>query len=741
MSRSLPTSPTDVGVDEVPTLEASVRDAARTAVGISGDITIPKWKVAVPTSARRRVLGLSLINASISLPLTTLLLLSPEIARDNNWTTTTVGGTVIAAAILAGLVGAPLSDRVPFNRRTAASVVFAVNSAVFALLMNLIPAFGWFLLVALARGVLFGLGAPIWRTLAFDSTVPEARARAIARTHMGTLIGSALGGACAWIAIAGLTIGTGAALLLSGILAVILSLGSLLLTETKVGGAEPDRLRRAMGQVDDPVAGLRPSWSESTLRVRSIPTVKFALTSYVAIGWCAGAALIVPVIRLSQARELTDGTAALVITIASAVAFLTLYLVARGLEKSVRRSPESLAAVIPVGLIIGFAGLLLIGLVRPVISPQLALATIGGFLAWVALDITMLSVIQPEDRPTAVGISLFSAIGGSLLALLVISAVSSLIGGSAAYAVAFAVASLPMILFWRRSKKLIRAVGPDLDARLGVDDETQDFDEAVAESGAVPVLSARNIDFAYGSVQVLFDVSMRVNEGEMVALLGPNGVGKTTLLRVLSGLESPQAGVVRLAGDNVTDVNASKRVALGLSQIVGGNAVFGSMTVYENLMMYGFSLGRDRASIKEGIDEAFQVFPKIADRRNQLGSTLSGGEQQMLGLSKALITKPKILVVDEFSLGLAPIVVGELLEMVRQLNARGTAILVVEQSVNVALNLVDRCYFMEKGEIVYEGNAKDLLAQPELVQALSLGGHPTAADSDPVTLDKSGSPA
>jgi ABC-type branched-subunit amino acid transport system ATPase component len=323
----------------------------------------------------------------------------------------------------------------------------------------------------------------------------------------------------------------------------------------------------------------------------------------------------------------------------------------------------------------------------------------------------------------------------------VISTVSALIGGSAAYAVAFAVASLPMILFWRRSKKLIRAVGPDLDARLGVDDETQDFDEAVAESGAVPVLSARNIDFAYGSVQVLFDVSMRVNEGEMVALLGPNGVGKTTLLRVLSGLESPQAGVVRLAGDNVTDVNASKRVALGLSQIVGGNAVFGSMTVYENLMMYGFSLGRDRASIKEGIDEAFQVFPKIADRRNQLGSTLSGGEQQMLGLSKALITKPKILVVDEFSLGLAPIVVGELLEMVRQLNARGTAILVVEQSVNVALNLVDRCYFMEKGEIVYEGNAKDLLAQPELVQALSLGGHTSAADSDPVTLDKSGSPA
>jgi ABC-type branched-subunit amino acid transport system ATPase component len=217
---------------------------------------------------------------------------------------------------------------------------------------------------------------------------------------------------------------------------------------------------------------------------------------------------------------------------------------------------------------------------------------------------------------------------------------------------------------------------------------------------------------------------VRVGEGEMVALLGPNGVGKTTLLRVLSGLEKPQRGTIRLNGEDVTDIPSSRRVGMGISQIVGGNAVFGSMTVYENLQMYGFSMGRDRASISKGIDEAFEMFPRLADRRNQLGSTLSGGEQQMLGLSKALITKPQILVVDEFSLGLAPIIVGELLGMVRSLNASGTAILIVEQSVNVALNLVDRCYFMEKGQIVYEGRSADLLAQPELVQALSLGGVP-----------------
>jgi ABC-type branched-subunit amino acid transport system ATPase component len=243
-------------------------------------------------------------------------------------------------------------------------------------------------------------------------------------------------------------------------------------------------------------------------------------------------------------------------------------------------------------------------------------------------------------------------------------------------------------------------------------------------SGRPPLLSAEKVNFAYGSVPVLFDVDVTVGEGELVAVLGPNGVGKTTLLRCLSGLEIPQQGVVRFNGQDVTRTAASKRVALGLSQIVGGNAVFGSLTVAENLQMYGYSAAKDRKAVQAGIQRAYEIFPRLSDRRSQLGSTLSGGEQQMLGLSKALILKPHLLVVDEFSLGLAPVVVGELLAMVRQLNAEGTAVLLVEQSVNVALNLVDRCYFMEKGRVVYEGRSEALRARPDLVQALSLGGLP-----------------
>ncbi|MDG6103624.1 ABC transporter ATP-binding protein [Dactylosporangium aurantiacum] len=235
-------------------------------------------------------------------------------------------------------------------------------------------------------------------------------------------------------------------------------------------------------------------------------------------------------------------------------------------------------------------------------------------------------------------------------------------------------------------------------------------------------IACAGVDAAYGPVQVLYGVDVRVADGEMVGLCGPNGVGKTTLVRVLSGLQRPGAGRVLLAGRDITAVPAARRVRLGLSTVVGQQA-FGSLTVTENLRMYGYTVSRRDGRLRRAVDGAFAVFPRLYERRDQPASTLSGGERQMLVLAKTLIQRPRVLLVDEFSLGLAPVVVGGLLEMVRRLNRLGTALLVVEQSVNVALSLVDRAYFMEKGTIVAEHTAAHLAQQPDLVQSLMLGGH------------------
>jgi ABC-type branched-subunit amino acid transport system ATPase component len=265
-------------------------------------------------------------------------------------------------------------------------------------------------------------------------------------------------------------------------------------------------------------------------------------------------------------------------------------------------------------------------------------------------------------------------------------------------------------------------VDADFDARVGELVERQEAAQVRAGGTRDPLLSCRGIDFSYGPVQVLFGVDFTVDDGEMVALLGTNGAGKSTLLRVVSGLGRPSAGTVRLRGEDITYLDPAARVRAGVTQIPGGKAVFGPLSVADNLRLYGYALGRDRRSVDRGIEESFTAFPRLAERRNSLSSTLSGGEQQMLALSKALILKPQLLCIDELSLGLAPKVVGELLEMVRQINTGGTAVVLVEQSVNVALSLAHHAYYMEKGAVQFDGPSAELLERPDVLRSVFLRG-------------------
>ena len=243
-----------------------------------------------------------------------------------------------------------------------------------------------------------------------------------------------------------------------------------------------------------------------------------------------------------------------------------------------------------------------------------------------------------------------------------------------------------------------------------------------------PLLSVEQVSVAYGPVQVLFDVELEVEEGAVVALLGTNGAGKTTLLRSISGLEPTISGRIVYAGLDITKARPTWRVGMGLHQIVGGEAVVGPLTVADNLNLFGHGVGRSERD--QGIAEAYDLFPRLAERSNQRAATLSGGEKQMLSLAKAIIAPPRLLLIDEFSLGLAPTVIADLLPVVRRIADQGAAVLLVEQSVNIALSVADHAYVMEKGEIGYSGPAEDLRSRPDLLQAAYLEGLAKALGSD-----------
>jgi len=236
------------------------------------------------------------------------------------------------------------------------------------------------------------------------------------------------------------------------------------------------------------------------------------------------------------------------------------------------------------------------------------------------------------------------------------------------------------------------------------------------------ILEATALDFGYAGVPVLHGTGITVNEGEIFALVGPNGAGKTTLLRVLSGLERPAAGAVRLDEGDITGLAPEARARLGLATVFGGAATFGDMTVDANLRAGGDQLRNEPALLAARIAEMFEVFPRLVERRDALAAQLSGGEQQMLALAKALLLEPRLLCLDELSLGLAPALVARLLDVLRARRDAGGTVLMVEQSVNVALDVADRIGYFERGLVVHIEDAAELRANPERLHRLYFGG-------------------
>jgi ABC-type branched-subunit amino acid transport system ATPase component/ABC-type branched-subunit amino acid transport system permease subunit len=373
------------------------------------------------------------------------------------------------------------------------------------------------------------------------------------------------------------------------------------------------------------------------------------------------------------------------------------------------------------------------------------LAGVAGGLYVMMLQGTRVGSFQPVRSLEVFSMAVIGGLGstgGALLGVfalrwveqLVSATVRLLVTGTGLLLILYALpGGLLQAVLWGRDR-LLRLVAdrrgiivPSLvaDRREGGPGDAPAPPRARSRRGVAPteaLLSVRGLDVSYGSVQVLFGVDFDVEEGEIVALLGTNGAGKSTLLKGVSGLVAPDRGTVHLAGDEITGQPADRIARVGSSLMPGGRGVFPTLSVAENLRLAGWMLRKDPTASQEARAQVLDLFPVLAERQDQLAGDLSGGEQQMLSLAQAFMTRPKIMMLDELSLGLAPTVVSQLLDVVRRIHATGVTIVVVEQSVNVALELAERAVFMEKGEVRFEGPTRALLERPDILRSVFIAG-------------------
>jgi branched-chain amino acid transport system ATP-binding protein len=322
-------------------------------------------------------------------------------------------------------------------------------------------------------------------------------------------------------------------------------------------------------------------------------------------------------------------------------------------------------------------------------------------------------IASPEMRSTAFALQGIVALSGAPLALIGVA-----IGDKHPRMALFYLGTL-FLCGIRSFFTASRYIDADV-ARL--DPERRSRAAGGVEGGTPVLLQTQDVTVSYSGVQVLFGVDLEVHEGEIVALLGTNGAGKSTILNAISGVVEPDGGNVWFEGEAITGEAPERTVARGIVQVPGGRGVFPRLTVEENLAMGGFLLRRDKKLLAERTEEVLELFPRLRERLKQPAGVLSGGERQMLTLGQSFLLRPKVMLIDELSLGLAPTVVQELLVALRRINAEGTAIVLVEQSVNVALTLADRAYFMEKGEVRFSGPTSELLERGDLLRSVFLEG-------------------
>jgi len=707
----------------------ALRDQARATLGVIGDENTASFHQLIRRYGLSYypLIALGLLYMTDSFQVYAFTVLAPDISRALGISIAVIGASFslhrIAIAI-APLPVAWLSQR--RARRAMLCIITGFGWSFITLFTGFVTSLLGLLGILTLDGLTTGSVIALHTPLVMDSYHPETRVRAVSAYNA---IGSfGLFASPLFVALLAGVIGLTwrGVFLAMGATSIVITLFAIGLRDPGFGKWDTERLRASVREAhgeradvlsDDDVA---LGFWEICRRIMLIPTARRLMAGVAVLGL-----LIVPLgvfisFFLDERWNLGAGGRGVFFAFYSGCGVVALLGYGGRGEKQFRASPRFVMR--GCGALLGFGVVLIaVGGAMPWFVPMLACFGVAGAAIGVLtplLYVCLLSIVPANARPHAQALAaIFNAIGGVVGALLLgsVQAQFGVVGTMVAVAIPGAIGGAII----GSAGKLI---DHDLDRMIDEVLEDEEIKRLRSAGRPLPMLATRSIDFSYGQLQVLFDVDFTVDDGEMVALLGVNGAGKSTLLKVISGIGLPSRGSVRYRGQEITYLDAERRLRLGITQIPGGRAVFGPMTVVENLRSYGYSMAGNRRAVDRAIETCFDAFPRLAERRNSAAATLSGGEQQMLGLSKALMLRPRLLLIDELSLGLAPVIVGQLLDMVRRINLDGTAVVLVEQSVNIALNLVEHAYFMEKGEMRFDGPAAQLLTRDDLLRAVFLHG-------------------
>ena len=657
------------------------------------------------------------LNAVDELDRTAFSVLAPDIRDHFGLSNQGILSVITAFSLVVLLLGLPIAHQADRRSRLGMARVGACAWAGFSVLTGLAPAVGVLLLARAGSGLGKAVNDPTHNSLLADYYPPDTRARVYYLHKMANTIGQFIGPAAAGILATLFTWRT--PFFVFAVPTVVLVVLSLQLQEPSRGiwdrrlaGADASTL-----EVEEEPLPFRQAF-RLLWEIRSLRRVFYAL----------------PFLSASLL-----GLAALLNLFWEEVYGLTA--AQRGVFESVSEAFQLLGIA---------AGAVIVQRALSVAASRVIRLLAGAGVA--AAGALAVMALSPVLIGSMAGRVLFSVLAVSLIPG--IYAVGSMVLPARARALGFSAASifaLPGILFL----PVAGAIGDAFGLRVGmvvlipvylvgslvlassgrfVEEDIQRNRTATREAsersrrtdgdghGTGTLLSVRGVDASYGQTQVLFGVDLEVAEGEIVALLGTNGAGKSTVLKAVSGLLAKDHGTVAFDGQDITHLDANATAGLGIAQVPGGRGVFPSLTVAENLRAAGWLFRGDRQRVHDATEHVLEIFPRLRERLHTPAGALSGGEQQMLSLSQAFIARPKLLMIDELSLGLAPTIVERLLEIVREIHRQGTTIILVEQSVNTALRLAERAVFMEKGEVRFEGPTADLLERTDILRAVYLKG-------------------